>query len=189
MPELPEVETMRRGILGVRNSVIESVDFPKSSYKSIRIAPAQATFKKQARKRTIVAIDRVAKRVVLRLDNSDSIIFEPRMTGLVLLADPPSKQHLRVGFKLSGPHPWLWFWDRRGLGSVQLYSDEEFQTKLGPNKLGPDALQVTYEELKERLRKSDRYIKVALLDQKDRIYFPSQKDLGLLAGHLCGLCA
>jgi formamidopyrimidine-DNA glycosylase len=166
MPELPEVETMRRGILGVIGSRIEAVEFPKSDYKSIRIFPVKPTFKKKTQGRKIVDILRIAKRVVLTLDNGDSLVFEPRMTGLVLLADPPSKEHLRVGFKLAGPHIWLWFWDRRGLGSVQLLSERLLQEQLGPTKLGPDALTITADVLRDRFAKSDRFIKVALLDQK-----------------------
>jgi formamidopyrimidine-DNA glycosylase len=62
----------------------------------------------------------------------------------------------------------LLFWDRRGLGSVRLYSAEEFATKFGEHgtTLGPDAMSVSPSELKAQLCRSRRPIKVALLDQR-----------------------
>jgi formamidopyrimidine-DNA glycosylase len=117
--------------------------------------------------RRIEAVDRVGKRVVLRLDNQDAIIFEPRMTGLVLIADPPNREHLRFHLQLSGGQASdLWYWDRRGLGSVRLLSPTEFDRAFGLHKLGPDALSITAEELRDRLRHSRRPIKPALLDQR-----------------------
>jgi formamidopyrimidine-DNA glycosylase len=105
--------------------------------------------------------------VLVHLEGEDTIVVEPRMTGLLLLADPPDEAHLRVGFRLGqGPASWLWFWDRRGLGSVRLMSPRQLQSELGPARLGPDALRITPEELRERLGHSRRAIKVALLDQK-----------------------
>ena len=61
----------------------------------------------------------------------------------------------------------LLFWDRRGLGSVCLYSAAEFFALFHGEhrKLGPDALEISTDELRTRLRKSRRAVKVALLDQ------------------------
>ena len=106
------------------------------------------------------------KRVVIELDTGDRIVIEPRMTGLVLLAAPPTQEHLRFRIQFEGNAPDVWYWDRRGLGSVQLLSPEQFTAKLGADKLGPDALTATPELLQERFGNSGRPIKVALLDQK-----------------------
>jgi formamidopyrimidine-DNA glycosylase len=130
------------------------------------MVPAKGTFRRQLVGRSIVAVDRIAKRLVLRLDNRRAVVFEPRMTGLVLLADPPDEQHLRLGLKLSHQeHSRLWFWDRRGLGSVKIWSESQLGDELGPDHVGPDALEVTLPELCDRLAGSRRIIKVALLDQ------------------------
>ena len=100
------------------------------------------------------------------------------MTGLVLLSDPPTDEHLRFRLRLnkknkstngrskSEPNELL-FWDRRGLGIVSLLSSDEFTAKFtGENaSLGPDALKLTVAELRHRLSASRRAIKVALLDQ------------------------
>jgi len=89
------------------------------------------------------------------------------MTGLVLLADPPDREHLRLRFQLSAtPVKNIWYWDRRGLGSVRLLSKRAFEKALGPSKLGPDALDISRKDLADRLSSSRREIKVALLDQR-----------------------
>jgi formamidopyrimidine-DNA glycosylase len=89
------------------------------------------------------------------------------MTGLVLLAAPPTREHLRLELKLSGARAnELLFWDRRGLGVVRLVTPEEFAKLYGREKLGPDALTVSRETLREQLCDSRRAIKVALLDQR-----------------------
>lgn len=167
MPELPEVETMRRGVLPVVGSTIESIDFVKNRFKRILIEPRADRFRRHSIGQQIVDIGRIGKRVLIHLANEYAIVIEPRMTGLVLLADPPDEEHLRMGFGLDqAPVDTLWFWDRRGLGTVRLLSSQERGLLLGPEKLGPDALQITPDELQRRLGKSRRAIKVALLDQK-----------------------
>ncbi len=89
------------------------------------------------------------------------------MTGLVLLDNAPDKKHLRLIFELSGTTARrLLFWDQRGLGVVSLFTPRQFHKELGPEKIGPDALQTTPEILTERLRRSRRAVKVALMDQK-----------------------
>jgi formamidopyrimidine-DNA glycosylase len=167
MPELPEVETMRRGILGIVGAKVRGAVALPCPRKPIRLEPVAETLAQEIRGRKIVAIDRLGKRVVVRLSGERSLVFEPRMTGLVLVADPPSQEHLRFRLDLSGgPVKSVYYWDRRGLGSVRLVSDEQLAAELIGNKLGPDALAITAAELQARLGASQRAIKVALLDQK-----------------------
>ena len=167
MPELPEVETMRRGIAGVVGSRIRQVGTPRCKLKPIALSPSLATIRRRIVGKAITGTNRVGKRVVLELEDGDRIVFEPRMTGLVLVADPPNLEHLRFRLGLDGGRVGeLLFWDRRGLGSVRLASPQEFAILYGPPKLGPDALTVTPEILRDQLGSSRRPIKVALLDQR-----------------------
>jgi formamidopyrimidine-DNA glycosylase len=166
MPELPEVETMRRRIAPVVGCRISDLKRPNSPLQSILIKPRLSQFCSRVKGQKIVAIDRIGKRVVLRLENDDSIVIEPRMTGLILLDNAPDRKHLRLVFQLTGGSVRrLLFWDQRGLGVVSLFSPLKFREMLGPERIGPDALKVTAEILKERLGRSRRAIKVALLDQ------------------------
>ncbi len=167
MPELPEVETMRRGVRGVRGGTISDIGVLKTELKPILVAPRQAAFRKRVVGRTVVSVDRLGKRVLFALDSGDRIIFEPRMTGLLLLADPPNETHLRFVMHLNGCRAnTVWFWDRRGLGSVRLLSEGQLAEQYGPEKLGPDALELCSSGWQDRLGQSKRPIKVALLDQR-----------------------
>lgn len=167
MPELPEVETMRRSLIGAEGATIrriEKVDCPR---KPIGITPRIDQLRRRAEKQKVIAIERVGKRVALRLANDERLIFEPRMTGLIVTGKSPDPIYLRVKVELTGADlDKFWFWDRRGLGKVLLYNAAEFAEAYSTDKLGPDGLVVTAGDYKERLGKSRREIKPALLDQK-----------------------
>ncbi len=216
MPELPEVETMCRGIRPIVGCRVVSVARPPCRRRAISIQPRVDRFRSRAEGKLVVAVSRAGKRVVvwlsddrpsidrkisrkaqgrpslgfpgdtLPLPGEEAIVFEPRMTGLVLLSEPPTREHLRFQIRLTGGTSGiangepsrsssrstaqrdLLFWDRRGLGSVQLFSADEFVARFQGNSktLGPDALEVSAEDLQSRLSGSRRVIKVALLDQK-----------------------
>ncbi|WP_261361732.1 bifunctional DNA-formamidopyrimidine glycosylase/DNA-(apurinic or apyrimidinic site) lyase [Rubinisphaera sp. JC750] len=169
MPELPEVETMVRGIRqAVAGTRLAAVDLCPCPRKPITLTPGIDELRDRTVGQTITAVERRAKRVVLRLESEDCYVIEPRMTGLMLLADPPTIDHLRIHWQLRDGRKRrsLWFWDRRGLGTVRLYSPTEYEAALGLQKLGPDALDMTPALWKDALRRTARPIKVALLDQK-----------------------
>jgi formamidopyrimidine-DNA glycosylase len=167
MPELPEVETMRRGILPVVGSRIIAAERVRCPRRPITIEPAIGSFRRRARGATITGVGRIGKRVTVELDRRAAIVFEPRMTGLVLLAAPPTREHLRLRIALAGgPASELLYWDRRGLGSVRLLSLEDLAARYDDSAIGPDALAITVDQLDQRLSKSRRAIKVALLDQR-----------------------
>jgi formamidopyrimidine-DNA glycosylase len=166
MPELPEVETMRRRVKRLKGATIRDFRQPRSRLQSIEIAPPPATFRRRVVGRRIDAVRRLGKRVVLELDNSELIVIEPRMTGSVMLTNPRDREHLRVVIEVDNPAGQLLFWDQRGLGVIRLLSPAEFEACYGPEKLGPDALKISAAELRQRLGASRRQVKVALLDQR-----------------------
>jgi len=169
MPELPEVETMVRGIQpAVEGRIVEAMTKCRCSCRPILVRPGWRRFVQRVRGSRVERVERLAKRVVLCLSTADRLVIEPRMTGLMLLSDPPDREHLRICWKLadSGGSNALWFWDRRGLGTVQLYSAHEFEADLCSGHLGPDALAITPADLKHRCNGSRRPIKSLLLDQR-----------------------
>lgn len=166
VPELPEVETMRRAVAGVAGSRVTAVTCPPCEKRALRIEPGLPELRRRMAGRTVREVARAGKRVVLVLDSQDRLVIEPRMTGLVLLADPPTHEHLRLVIELAGgPARELLYWDRRGLGVVSLLGPAEFEARCGAARLGPDALGIGADVLRERLSPSARPIKVALLDQ------------------------
>ncbi len=168
MPELPEVETMCRGISTVEGRTIISAGRIPCRRRPITVNPRPAVWKQQAVGQIVTTITRIGKRVVLVLSNDCRIVFEPRMTGLVLLADPPSTQHLRfqLDFSTARSPLKLQYWDRRGLGSVRLFSAAEFDRQFLTGNLGPDALAVDVQELQQRFLQCRVAVKPALLNQK-----------------------
>jgi len=189
MPELPEVETMRRSIAAAVGCRICDVVRPPSSLKSILITPRLDYLRRRVVGRRIASVSRLGKRIILELTDGqsvkklsggtrssflenkfpagDAIVIEPRMSGLVLRFDPPDRKHLRLVFQLEGGElGQILFWDQRGLGVVRLLAAEELAERLGPQRLGPDALNITVTELQKRLSSTRRAIKVALLDQR-----------------------
>lgn len=166
MPELPEVETMRRGILHTVGATVVAAKKLACSRRPIEIKPRIDYLNKRVVGKKITAVDRLGKRVVIRFESDDRLIFEPRMTGLVLVHEAPTTEHLRFAIELKHCRDQrILFWDRRGLGKVYLLSDQQYQSKLNDGSLGPDALAITAQQLAERYKGSKREIKVALLDQ------------------------
>lgn len=169
MPELPEVETMVRGIRSqvIGRTIQELIACP-SACKPILMSPIFSKLRKQLLGRAFTSVRRVGKRVVFQVSDGATLAVEPRMTGLMVLADPPDEHHLRLQweFQDDGPFRSLWFWDRRGLGTVTRYEKGEFEERYGPDALGPDALEMSLELWRDRCSGSNREIKVLLLDQK-----------------------
>lgn len=176
MPELPEVETMRRGLAGVVGRRITAVEFPRSRVRPISVVPRPAVLAARIAGRTIAAVRRLGKRVVFELSppaaragESLWLAIEPRMTGLMLLAEPPSVDHVRMVVRLvpvRGGVRWFTFWDRRGLGTIRLLDARGLDAACGPKKLGTDGLAITGRGLAAALGRSRRAVKVALLDQR-----------------------
>lgn len=157
---------MRRGVAAAAGARVVGVEKLACPRKPIGITPRIDRLRSRIVDCEVAAVERVGKRVSLRLDAGDRLIFEPRMTGLVGAGETPNPLYLRVQIDLRGELDRVWFWDQRGLGKVRLYSPDEFAEAFGPDKLGPDGLVVQSEDFCLRLSHSRRAIKVALLDQR-----------------------
>src|SRR5437868_898288 len=109
---------MRRGILPIVGRKIVAIERPRCRKKPILVEPPLVSFRRRVVGRTVSAVERIGKRVVIRVAQPkgaepDAIVIEPRMTGLVLLAEPPTREHLRLRLLLDGAPGELLFWDRR----------------------------------------------------------------------------
>jgi formamidopyrimidine-DNA glycosylase len=160
---------MRRGIEPIVGNTIRSVSCPPCDRRPIQITPSIDQIDRRLRGKRIIKVARRGKRILLGVEDNQWLVIEPRMTGLMLLVEPPTTAHLRLRIELASSDlasSEVLFWDRRGLGTVRLYSQEEADIILGTSKIGRDALEITRDELREQLARSRRAIKVALLDQK-----------------------
>ena len=158
---------MRRGLAPIVGGVITAVQKPRCTAKPISIKPGWPQIRRKLVGTRVARIDRRGKRLIVVNDGELRLVIEPRMTGLVALAEVPSQEHLRLRLLVEGAKAsQMLFWDRRGLGTVRLLTPDEFETQLGPEHLGPDALECSLTEFRKRLASSRRAVKVALLDQK-----------------------
>lgn len=171
MPELPEVETMVRGIARhvTGRRLLEVRRYP-CRFRPIEITPSSRQIRRRVEGTAVSGVRRIGKRVILDLDSDDSFVIEPRMTGLMLVTDPPDRGHLRYHWRFVPDRSAdlvddLYFWDRRGLGTIRLLTAEELSERLGPPRLGPDALALAAADWRRLCGRTGRAIKVAMLDQ------------------------
>lgn len=161
MPELPEAEVARRTLSqrAVGHKILR-VEAPKSALLK-RVSPAQ--LKKALLGKTPRDTWRRGKHILLHL-SEQSLYLHLGMSGRLMTEAPPSEKHVRL--KLSFQSGSLWLKDTRMLGRLSVGAPDQlkktFFERLGPDpladKLGPVALG-------ERLHKTRRPIKVALMDQ------------------------
>jgi formamidopyrimidine-DNA glycosylase len=160
---------MVRGIRPyVTGRIIRSVATCANTCKPISIVPGFRRLQRVLLGKTFRAVRRLGKRVVFDVSDGSNLVIEPRMTGLMVLSDPPDVEHLRLRWDFEGLGEFgsLWFWDRRGLGTVRLFSVGTLDEHFDSTKLGPDAMEMTPATWAERCARTGRAIKVMLLDQK-----------------------
>ncbi|MBI5670040.1 MAG: bifunctional DNA-formamidopyrimidine glycosylase/DNA-(apurinic or apyrimidinic site) lyase [Chloroflexi bacterium] len=161
MPELPEVETVVRGLRApLIGRTITGVwtDWPKV----IRPYPPEE-FAARVVGQTFRAINRRAKYILCQLDH-DILAIHLKMTGRLYVSEAPEAADRWVHFRLALDNgQYLHFSDARRFGRVFLGMRlEEFAPNLGPEPLEDS---FTVEVLRERLGKRQRNIKALLLDQ------------------------
>ena len=161
------METMVRGIRHhVINRPIRDLIACQNSCKPISLEPSLVRLRHLLLGETFVEVRRLGKRVVFDVSDGGHLVIEPRMTGLMVLKDPPDTTHLRLQWDFEGPGEFssLWFWDRRGLGTVTRFEANDFASKL--TSIGRDALEMKVRDWQDQCQKTAREIKIVLLDQK-----------------------
>ncbi|UTR15575.1 DNA-formamidopyrimidine glycosylase [Salipaludibacillus sp. LMS25] len=166
MPELPEVETVKRTLteLIMKETITKvSVGWPKM----IKEPDDVTLFSTMMAGQTFKSIERRGKFLIFRLDDY-SLVSHLRMEGRysVSNSDEPTTKHTHVRFFLANGKE-LRYADVRKFGTMHLFPlGTECQrlplVKLGPEPLSPDFSPV---QLKEPLQRTTRAIKSALLDQ------------------------
>lgn len=168
MPELPEVEVVRRYLdEHLPGSRIESVDVKLP--RLLKNASPEA-FKTALKGQVFAAVRRKGKYLVLGLDGPKSLLVHLRMTGrLVWKADPGARlpPYTRIVFQLSKGV--LAYGDVRTLGELWLIPSQGLSGVPGFDALGPDALdpKLTAEGFARALRAGRSSVKAFLLNQRN----------------------
>ncbi len=160
MPELPEVETIKRElspyITGRRFTDIDIRDA-----KPIK-KPAVNEFRRQLTGRTVTSLERRGKYLIFRLSSGFVLVIHLKMTGSLLLNPKQTNHYARVIFHLDNGSQVV-FTDRRRLGAIWLVPSEGVVIR----KMGPEPLESSFtaDSLAEHLGRRQAPIKAVLLDQ------------------------
>ena len=164
MPELPEVETIKRDL----QKIILGKKIIKVCVYDARVIrePASSEFKKSLENVIIKNIIRRAKLLIFELSNGLNLTVHLKMTGqLVLsrkLSNPGGSRSSRVAFHLAGGEI-LNFNDQRLFGELRLVKDwEKLKFVQG---LGPEPFDLTCADFNAMLSKKKTKIKPLLMDQ------------------------
>lgn len=166
MPELPEVETVRRGLTRlVQGATIAHVEvrYPKM------VTPDADVFTAELISRKIERIDRRGKYLLFRFSGDLTMVSHLRMEGKYDVQPEGSlvSKHTHVIFHLTDNRE-LRYTDTRKFGRMQLVPTGE-ETTLAPSlgKLGPEptAETLTLAYMVKIFGKSHKVVKPFLLDQ------------------------
>jgi len=161
MPELPEVENVRRNInpfvlnRKIKIETLADVKLFKTPQEEINKVLSGNEFSR---------IDRLGKYLFFRLkDSIYSLCIHLGMSGQLYARNAPiKKDHLHFVLDLAGQK--LWYRDPRRFGKIFLFETDNPKKHNLLKKVGPDALSITPEYLIKAIKKN-RPIKVQLMDQ------------------------
>lgn len=178
MPELPEVETIRKGIKQkLIGKTIKEVE--------IRVRKLFVGGVNDIIGGKIIGADRVAKVLIINLDNGFSIVIHLKMTGQLVYRDKASEKtfaggHSQKIYLQEPPHAFthiiytftdgshLYYNDFRKFGWNRVVKSSEVVRLLGPDKFGPEPMtkEFTVDYLKDIFSRSGKAIKLVLMDQQ-----------------------
>lgn len=173
MPELPEVETIRRQLekflVGHKVNSVEIKNQKIFTGDTKNIVGAK-----------FIRVRRFAKVLCMDLSNGYSITSHIKLTGQYIYRGPNLKNAKAVSKKVAGgvpgPHThvifvldkggFLYYNDIRRFGWIRVIKTDEVTTSGFVGKLGPEPFNgLTFEKFKEILSKTKRAIKVVIMDQ------------------------
>lgn len=166
MPELPEVETVVRTLRPrLVGTTIAAVDLRRTDI----VRSGETDLPRRLRSRTVTDITRRGKKILITLDTGAAVCIHLGMTGRLTMdrRDAQLPPHTHMVWRLRDAagkllEEQLRFRDPRRFGGVWCLScraDAE-------ENLGPEPLLTRPRQLAEKLARTKRAIKVALLDQR-----------------------
>ena len=158
MPELPEVETIKRDL----RKIIEGKKIIKVCVHNPAVIrePAPAVFKRLLKNVIIKNILRRAKLLIFQLSNGLDLTVHLKMTGQLVY--PGGAKNSRVAFHLAGGEI-LDFNDQRLFGELRVVGD--WKKLKFVQALGPEPFDLTYADFRNMLSKKKTKIKPLLMDQ------------------------
>ncbi len=167
MPELPEVETVRRGIEGA--VLGRRVDAVQINRYDLRV-PVQQDFGQQVSGRVIEGLTRRGKYIILEMSGGPRLVLHLGMSGRVRIFPPEmvytARPHDHVLFTMEGYTRFV-FEDPRRFGMLYYTQSTDWRGEAPFSAMGPEPLgRWLGEDLARALKGKKTPIKTALLDQR-----------------------
>ncbi len=166
MPELPEVETVRRALAATLvGRRVERVDVRRPDY-----VRGGQTAKNLLVGGVIDRIERHGKQFAVVTRDGRAVCVHLGMSGQALVSEGMTEapSHTHVEWTLNGAARKSTFWrmrDPRRFGGVWTYRTFDSLVQERWSTLGPDGLAIDAAFLHSALKRTDRCVKAALLDQ------------------------
>jgi formamidopyrimidine-DNA glycosylase len=170
MPELPEVEVVRRGLADhVAGRTITSVELRGHRVARRHLAGPQDLADRLAGRR-IAAVRRRGKYLWLDLEDALGLVLHLGMSGQLLIepSEAPDEKHLHARFRFADGGPELRFVDQRTFGGLALADLDETGIPTSVAHIGRDLLDPLYDRgsVIAAVKVRDSAIKRVLLDQR-----------------------
>lgn len=168
MPEMPEVETIRKTI----NNKIAGRTIKKIDILLPRLIkyPEPEKYKKLLTGKKIIAMQRQGKYLIMKMSSDIEAVFHLRMTGRLCYSnnDINEDKYKRIVFELDNGAKFIYA-DTRTLGTLYCIKKNEIEKIKGLYELGPEPLSsgFTLEYLEKKLQNNNSKIKSFLLNQKN----------------------
>tara|TARA_B100001029_G_scaffold175102_1_gene176113 strand:+ start:481 stop:1347 length:867 start_codon:yes stop_codon:yes gene_type:complete len=179
MPELPEVEVVRRSlntlICGLK---ITKVDILNNKLRYV-INPK---LKKVINKQKIISVKRRGKFLLINIENNKTLLFHLGMTGKILILNKKKNITMKTSFyynsKIDKKHNHikikfnnyidLIYNDIRKFGFIKLLKTQDIKNCINLSSLGPEPLgkKFNFKYFKKKSLGSKKNIKNFLMDQK-----------------------
>jgi formamidopyrimidine-DNA glycosylase len=166
MPELPEVETVRRGLAPVLDGrTITHVALRREGLRK----PFPAGLARKVNGKKVLSVDRRAKYLLVTLSGGSVLIIHLGMTGRLFVrpADHENNIHDHMELTLDNGAA-IVFNDARRFGQVDLIDDDELDTYPAFKAMGPEPLEASFTPamLAAELAGRKTSFKAALMDQR-----------------------
>ncbi|MEM9438192.1 MAG: bifunctional DNA-formamidopyrimidine glycosylase/DNA-(apurinic or apyrimidinic site) lyase [Pseudomonadota bacterium] len=174
MPELPEVETVRRGLSPVlEGQVIERADVNRPDLRW----PLPARMAERLTGMRVMSLRRRSKYILADLESGETLLIHLGMSGRMLISGaevggfyhehPAPEKHDHVVLHMQNGAR-VTFNDARRFGHMDLWPTHDIENHWLIQSLGPEPLGNGFHEryLTEKLRGRNTPIKAALLDQR-----------------------
>ena len=165
MPELPEVETVKRVLLPiVKDRTIKKIEVLRKSIVNNK----EDEFISYYTNERFLDISRIGKFLIFHLTNDKVLISHLRMEGkyIELLEEDVNTKYARVVFHLDNNHK-LCYDDSRSFGRMIINDESNYRNEKELSKLGPEPFDVSdVSFLVNKTKRMNLPIKTALLTQE-----------------------